>query len=127
MADNTAQAALHQLSGDNADEAALSALARSEVLLPDPSPAGPEDDGSREVQLPVFEQTDGAKLVPVFTSEDRLAQALPEIQRYRTVQLALLGTNWPSDDLVLAIDAGATDGLTFSAAGVRALPALAGV
>jgi hypothetical protein len=43
---------------------------------------------------------------------------------YRVVPLALLGGNWPSDELSLAIDAGSPDTLTLAADGVRALATL---
>lgn len=121
------QQALHQLAADRNDVTALGTLAASEVLLPVPEdmpgPEGEPEPGS--LQLPVYEQGDGVRLVPVFTSEDRLAQALPQIRSYRTVRLALLGQGWPTDDLALSIDAGSPDTLTVQGEGVRALAGLA--
>lgn len=126
-----AQRALHTLAegGESDNASALSTLAMSEVLLP--VPGSPEDPAGaaeqpREIQLPVYEQEDGLKLVPVFTSEERLAQALPETYRYRMVPLAALSGSWPSDELTLAIDTGSPDALTISGEGVRALATLSG-
>ncbi|WP_127358206.1 SseB family protein [Actinacidiphila soli] len=121
-----AQRALHEIAvgGDNA--AALSTLAVSDVLLPvpgepDASGGGPEEQA---IQLPVYEQEDGTKLVPVFTDEVRLTQALPTTQSYRIVPLAVLSSSWPSDELTLSIDAGSPDTLTIGGEGVRALAGL---
>lgn len=132
----TAQQALSALAANGADHQALTALAGCEVLLPDPgAPEGDpslngdarraEETPSQALTLPVFEQQDGNRLVPVFTSEERLTQALPQINRYHRVPLTLLAGSWPSDDLSLAIDAGAPEAVTLTAQGVRTLPALA--
>lgn len=122
-----AQQALRALAADGADQVALTTLASSEVLLPDPSaPEDPDQAEQGTMSLPVFEQEDGARLVPVFTSEIRLAQALPQIQRYHLVPLSMLASNWPSDDLSLTIDAGAPEAVTLTAHGVKTLPTLAG-
>lgn len=130
-----AQLALSALAQNGADEQALTTLAGCEVLLPDPGSAeeGPEgadaaadDIEPQALSLPVFEQQDGARLVPVFTSEARMAQALPQIQRYHRVPLSVLAGSWPSDDLSLTIDAGAPEAVTLTAQGVRTLPSLAG-
>ncbi|PWI42264.1 SseB family protein [Streptomyces sp. ICBB 8177] len=122
------QQALHQLASDRDDVVALGTLAASDVLLPVPDDLpGPEGDGEPgSIHLPVYEQSDGIRLVPVFTSEDRLTQALPQIHSYRTVRLSLLGQGWPADDLSLSIDAGSPDTLTVQGQGVRALASLAG-
>jgi hypothetical protein len=120
-----AQRALHEIAvgGDNA--AALSTLAVSDVLLPVPErPERPEEQ--QAIQLPVYEQEDGTKLVPVFTDEVRLSQALPTTQSYRIVPLAVLSGSWPSDELTLSIDAGSPDTLTIGGEGVRALAGLSG-
>ena len=126
-----AQRALSALARNGADQEALTTLAGCDVLLPDPtSVVGmPEDDEGADphsLSLPVFEQQDGARLVPVFTTESRMAQALPQVQRYHRVPLSLLAGNWPSDDLSLTIDAGAPEAVTLTAQGVRTLPSLAG-
>ncbi len=121
------QQALHQLATDRNDVVALGTLAASEVLLPVPDDMpGPDTEPEPgSLQLPVYEQGDGVRLVPVFTSEDRLAQALPQVRSYRTVRLALLGQGWPADDLALSIDAGSADTVTVGGDGVRALASLA--
>lgn len=129
-----AQRALHEIAHGSEDVIALSTLAVSEVLLPVPgapeSPDGTESpDGAmppRQIQLPVYEQDDGRQLVPVFTSETRMADALPSTSRYRLVQLAVLSGAWPSDDLILSIDTGSPDALSISGEGVRALAGLVG-
>lgn len=121
------EAALHEIAqGAEGGEkqAALATLAQSEVLLP-VAGESPEPE-SQVVQLPVFEQQDGTRLVPVFTSETRLAAAMPDVQQYRNVPMAALGGGWPSDDLWLSIDPGSPDALNLPAEGVKALPALAG-
>ncbi|MEU1630068.1 SseB family protein [Streptomyces sp. NPDC020096] len=125
-AQHAAQEALHKLATDSNDVVALGTLAASEVLLPVPNnPDAPEGDQGG-IQLPVFEQGDGVRLVPVFTSEERLALALPQIRSYRTVRLSLLGQGWPADDLALSIDAGSPDTVTVQGQGVRALATLTG-
>ncbi|WP_405720727.1 SseB family protein [Streptomyces sp. NBC_01537] len=121
-----AQRALHQIAVGGESAAALSTLAVSDVLLPvpgepDASGVGPEP---QSIQLPVYEQEDGTKLVPVFTDEVRLTEALPTTQRYRIVPLAVLSSSWPSDELTLSIDAGSPDTLTIGGEGVRALAGL---
>lgn len=125
-----AQEALSALAENGSDTEALSTLAGCEVLLPDPGTgdAGANGDGGEAQQalsLPVFEQQDGARLVPVFTTEARMAQALPQIERYHRVPLSLLAGNWPSDELSLTIDAGAPEAVTLTAQGVKTLPSLA--
>lgn len=122
-----AQRALSALAENEADEEALATLAGCEVILPDPTaPEAGEEPNEEILSLPVFEQQDGARLVPVFTSEIRMAQALPQIQRYHRVPLVMLAASWPSDELSLTIDAGAPETLTLTAQGVKTLPELAG-
>jgi hypothetical protein len=130
-----AQRALHEIATGSENVIALSTLAVSEVLLPVPAaddyPDGaeggaPAPEPPREIQLPVYEQEDGRQLVPVFTSETRMAEALPATRRYRLVQLAALSGAWPSDELILSIDTGSPDALSISGEGVRALAGLVG-
>jgi hypothetical protein len=127
-----AQRALHEIAHGSQNVIALSTLAVSEVLLPvpgaDEAPGGAADGAQapREIQLPVYEQEDGRQLVPVFTSETRMAEALPATRRYRLVQLAALSGAWPSDDLILSIDTGSADALSISGGGVKALAGLVG-
>ncbi|WP_235497894.1 MULTISPECIES: SseB family protein [unclassified Frankia] len=117
--------ALHRLARDEDDSAALGALATSDVLVPDLSDPGRDNGDARVVKLPVAEQPDGSQFVPTFTSEQRLTDALPGVGRYRRVPLAALLRMWPSEDLMLAVDPGADEGITFPAEGIRALVALA--
>ncbi|WP_031518081.1 SseB family protein [Streptomyces sp. NRRL F-5123] len=124
-----AQRALHEIANGSENVVALSTLAVSDVLLP--VPGSDEQPGGAaelppEIQLPVYEQNDGRQLVPVFTSESRMAEALPTTRRYRLVQLAALSGAWPSDDLILSIDTGNADALSISGQGVRALAGLVG-
>lgn len=124
-----AQRALREIAHGSENVVALSTLAVSEVLLPVPGAEEYPDgvDGReppRQIQLPVYEQDDGRQLVPVFTSETRMAEALPSTSRYRLVQLALLSGAWPSDELILSIDTGSPDALSISGEGVRALAGL---
>lgn len=126
-----AQRALHEIAHGSENVIALSTLAVSEVLLPVPAadefPEGVDGaDLPREIQLPVYEQEDGRQLVPVFTSETRMAEALPSTHRYRLVQLAALSGAWPSDELILSIDTGSPDALSISGEGVKALAGLVG-
>jgi hypothetical protein len=125
------QRALHEIASGSENVIALSTLAVSDVLLPVPAADEyPEGiDGAEmpsEIQLPVYEQEDGRQLVPVFTSESRMADALPATHRYRLVQLAALSGAWPSDELILSIDTGNADSLSISGQGVRALAGLVG-
>ncbi len=125
---NAARAALRRLADGEDERTALSDLAVADVLLPD---LGSEIDeltatDSDVLQLPVAERQDGTQFVPTFTSETRLAAALPEVDRYRTVQIATLGRIWPSDDLLLAVDPGSEAGIALPADGLRALAALSG-
>ncbi|MCK9904388.1 SseB family protein [Frankia sp. Cpl3] len=120
-----ASEALHRLALDRDDSAALGALAVADVLVPDLSDPSRDNGDARVVKLPVAEQADGRQFVPTFTSERRLADALPGVGRYRRVALAVLLRMWPSEDLMLAVDPGTEEGLTFPAEGIRALAALA--
>jgi hypothetical protein len=130
-----AQRALHEIASGSENVIALSTLAVSEVLLPVPAaddypqdaPGGDPNAATeppREIQLPVYEQEDGRQLVPVFTSETRMAEALPTTRQYRLVQLAALSGAWPSDELILSIDTGSEDALSISGEGVKALAGL---
>ncbi|WP_255648802.1 SseB family protein [Frankia sp. ArI3] len=107
------------------ERSALGDLALADVLLPD---LGNEiadlSEESEVLQLPVAERQDGTQFVPTFTSEQRLTEALPDVARYRTVQIATLGRIWPSDDLLLAVDPGSETGIALPAEGLRALAAM---
>jgi hypothetical protein len=114
-----AQQALRAVVEGTVDEAALSTLARSEVLLPTGTDA--EGPAPKALTLPVFEQEDGTELVPVFTTQDRMEQALPQIKRHRNVVLGVLAHGWPSERLSLVIDAGTPEELALTAHGVKEL------
>ncbi|MEJ8672238.1 MULTISPECIES: SseB family protein [unclassified Streptomyces] len=114
-----AQQALRTVVENGADEAALSTLAHSEVLVP--AAADAEGPAPKALTLPVFEQEDGTELVPVFTTQERMEQALPRMHRHRSVQLGALAHGWPSDNLSLVIDAGTPEQLALTAHGVKAL------
>jgi hypothetical protein len=129
---SAARTALHRLAAGEDERAALGDLALADVLLPD---LGDEASGGAGtltgddadvLQLPVAERQDGTQFVPTFTSERRLAEALPEVERYRTVQIATLGRIWPSDTLLLAVDPGSEAGIALPAEGLRALAAMSG-
>ena len=101
---------------------ALDTLAGSEVLVPVPDDANPEDaTDPSAVALPVLEQPGGDPVVPVFTSEGEMAELLPFVSRYRLVPLGALASQWPADDLSLTIDAGSEHPLTLTSEGVRTL------
>jgi hypothetical protein len=101
-------------------DAVMRAVAATDVVVPQtPNGEGGLPDGS--ISLPVIEQ-DGTSYVPVFTSEDTMASAAPDIEDAISVNAAELGANWPSDDLWLAVNPGTEDGLTLPPDAVRSLP-----
>jgi hypothetical protein len=107
----------------NDTDAVMRAVASSEVVVPQ---SGQDDGGVPDgsLSLPVIEQ-DGTSYVPVFTSEDTMRQAAPDIDDAVTVSAAALGANWPSDDLWLAVNPGTEGGLTLPPDAVRSLPVYA--
>ncbi|MEU6281664.1 MULTISPECIES: SseB family protein [unclassified Streptomyces] len=117
-----AEQALDALAVNADDQAALDTLAHSEVLIPVPDDAvdGEGADAST-VALPVLEQPGGEPVVPVFTSEVEMAGLLPFVSRYRLIPLGALASQWPEDDLSLAIDGNSTHALTLTSQGVRTL------
>jgi hypothetical protein len=102
-------------------EAVMRAVAAADVVVPQAagSGGGPASDGS--ISLPVIEQ-DGTSYVPVFTSEDTMHEAAPDLEDAVSVSAAELGANWPSEDLWLAVNPGTEDGLTLPPDAVRSLP-----
>ncbi|WP_367325188.1 SseB family protein [Streptomyces sp. HUAS ZL42] len=117
-----AELALDALAVNTEDTAALDTLASSDVLVPVPDDADPEDaTDPSAVALPVLEQQGGDPVVPVFTSEPAMAELLPFVSRYRLVPLGALAAQWPAGDLALAIDAGSSHPLTLTSEGVRTL------
>ncbi|MGZ4597506.1 MAG: SseB family protein [Actinomycetes bacterium] len=107
-------------SGDT--EAVMRAVASSDVMVPQAGSDGETPDGS--LSLPVIEQ-DGTSYVPVFTSEDVMHDAAPDIDDAVSVPAATLGANWPSDDLWLAVNPGTEGGLTLPPDAVKSLPVYA--
>lgn len=90
--------------------------------MPVPDDASDEDIADpHAVALPVLDDPEGGQVVPVFTSEQELAELLPSVSRYRLVPLAALASQWPSADLDLVIDAASPHGLTLTSEGVRTL------
>jgi hypothetical protein len=117
-----AQRALSALAEDTEDVAALDTLAGSDVLVPVPDDAEDETAGDpNAVALPVIERPGAEPLVPVFTSELRMAEVLPYVSRYRLIPLGALASQWPTGDLSLAIDATSPHELTLDSEGVRTL------
>jgi hypothetical protein len=103
-------------SGDT--DAVMRAVASSEVMVPQAQGEG-SPDGS--LSLPVIEQ-DGTSYVPVFTSEETMNTAAPDVDDAVSVPMAALGASWPSDDLWLAINPGTEAGLTLPPDAVKSLP-----
>ncbi|MEV0222878.1 SseB family protein [Streptomyces sp. NPDC050704] len=117
-----AERALSTLAVNTDDVEALDTLAGAEVLVPVPDDADDETAGDPSaVALPVLERPGEEPLVPVFTSELRMAELLPSVSRYRLVPLGALASQWPSSDLSLTIDANSPHGLTLDSQGVRTL------
>jgi hypothetical protein len=119
---SAAERALSVLAENTEDDAALDTLAGTDVLVPVPDDTDDEAVADPTVvALPVLEQDGQEPLVPVFTSEMRMAELLPYVSRYRLVPLAALASQWPSGDLSLTIDASSPHGLTLDSEGVRTL------
>ncbi|MFE9649307.1 SseB family protein [Streptomyces sp. NPDC006365] len=99
------------------DSRALEALAGCDVLIPAVSGIRYTRGRSEFVRfvLPVIESVNFAPAVMVFTSEERLREAFPQVPCYRPVTLRQLAAYWPTDEVVLVIDAGNEDSLTLSA------------
>ncbi|MFF9088524.1 SseB family protein [Streptomyces sp. NPDC014991] len=117
-----AQRALDALAVNAEDQTALDTLAHSEVLVPVPDDAvNGEGVDASTVALPVLEQPGGDQIVPVFTSEGEMAELLPYVSRYRLIPLGALASQWPDEDLSLAIDGSSAHGLTLTSQGVRTL------
>ncbi|MFF4116837.1 MULTISPECIES: SseB family protein [unclassified Streptomyces] len=115
-----AQRALDTLAVNAEDSTALDTLAHSDVLVPVPDDAAEAADPAM-IALPVLERPDGDPVVPVFTSEGELTGLLPTVSRYRVVPLGALASQWPEDNLSLAIDGSSAHALTLTSEGVRTL------
>ncbi|WP_328766178.1 SseB family protein [Streptomyces sp. NBC_00286] len=105
--------ALGVLAYDGQDSEARALLAGSKVLVP----ADPLDDAD----APALTLTTTSHTVQVFTSEERMVRALPDVQTYHLVPLGLLPAHWPEGGDSLIIDPGSPDSLTLSVDGVRLL------
>ncbi|MEU2715579.1 SseB family protein [Streptomyces sp. NPDC007205] len=117
-----AQQALDALAVNAEDQAALDVLAHSDVLVPVPDDAiDGEGADATSVALPVLEQPGGDPVVPVFTTEGEMTGLLPFVSRYRLIPLGALASQWPDEDLSLAIDGNSTHALTLTSQGVRTL------
>ncbi|MEU7428997.1 MULTISPECIES: SseB family protein [unclassified Streptomyces] len=117
-----AQQALDALTVNAEDQAALDTLAQTDVLVPVPDDAvdGEGADGET-VALPILEQPGGEPVVPVFTTEGEMVELLPFVSRYRLIPLGALASQWPDEDLSLAIDGSSSHALTLTSQGVRTL------
>lgn len=102
-------------------DAVMRAVAGADVVVPQAAGSGAERAPDGSISLPVIEQ-DGTSYVPVFTSEDTMHEAAPDIEDAVSVSAAELGANWPSEDLWLAVNPGTEDGLTLPPDAVRSLP-----
>ncbi|ARP73526.1 hypothetical protein LK07_31340 [Streptomyces pluripotens] len=119
---NPARQALDALTVNADDQAALETLAHSDVLVPVPDDAvDGEGADPATVALPILEQPSGDPVVPVFTSEGEMAELLPFVSRYRLIPLGALASQWPEEDLSLAIDGSSAHALTLTSQGVRTL------
>lgn len=107
--------ALSVLAHDGGDRRARATLAGSDVLIPS---YGPDDDGGDPTTLilPVTGRT-----VRVFTSEARMAHALPGVRHYCLVPLGALPAYWPEGNPSLTIDAGSPESVMLTAEAVRTL------
>lgn len=109
------QAALRTLAdasaSDQAVRSALSMLAVTPVLVPviDRRDLQPPNAGPWSFVLPVFRHAEDLCAVPVFTCEERLGAALPNVLAYRLVPLGRLAAMWPAPELYLVIDLGHPD------------------
>ena len=101
-------------------EAVMRAVAASEVVVPQASANAGEETPEGAISLPVIEQ-DGTSYVPVFTSEQTMSAAAPDVTDSVIVSAAELGANWPAEDLWLAVNPGSEDGVTLPPDAVRSL------
>src|SRR5688500_7845897 len=83
--------ALRDLQRHRYDASALDTLIASDVLVPLPSDIAALDaEDADSMTLPVLEYPPGTQAVVVFTCEERLSDAFPEIDCYRQLQLEIL-------------------------------------
>ncbi|MET9505579.1 SseB family protein [Streptomyces sp. NPDC006259] len=118
-----AQEALRDLNRTPDDRAVLDTLVACDILVPEPDEfiarRSPEEG---RLTLPVIDDPPQPHTVPVFTSVERMLEALPDVRIGHQIPLGLLAANWPTDeDLALAIDLGHPDGLIFAGQDVHTL------
>jgi len=101
-------------------EAVMRAVASSEVVVPQAPDSRREETPEGAISLPVIEQ-DGTSYVPVFTSEQTMSAAAPDVTDSVIVSAAELGANWPAEDLWLAVNPGSEDGVPLPPDAVRSL------
>lgn len=112
-----------QAAAEAAAQEILRELAGSTALLPQTPPAPGEEPPTEDaIALPVIEQ-DGTQYVPVFTTEEKMRAAGADPESALSVPIAGLAAGWPSEELWLAVDPSAEDGLALPPDAVRALPA----
>lgn len=102
--------ALSVLAHNGLDRDARARLAGTKVLVP------ADDTETPRLTLPVT-----GRPVLVFTSEERMARALPNVQCYHLVPLGMIPAHWPEGGPALTIDPGSPEAVTLSAQGVLLL------
>jgi hypothetical protein len=117
-----AREALRDLAGVP-DLRAWEALAGCDVLIPAIGGVRYAHGRAEFVRLvlPVVESVRRAPAVMVFTSEEALLRAFPQVPCYRRVTLNQLAAHWPTDEVMLVVDAGGENSLTLSAPEARRL------
>ncbi len=104
------------------ERALMDRLAEEQVLVPEGDRAAGEGSGSPgAVPVPVIRHREEGPVVPVFTSEEAMARALPYVPPYQRVRLGILAALWPADDVSLAVDPGSPREVTIHADDVQAL------
>ncbi|MET8451881.1 SseB family protein [Streptomyces sp. NPDC005209] len=105
------------------DSRAPAALAGCDVLIP--AIGGIRCTRGRaefvRLVLPVIERVHDDPAVMVFTSEEEILRAFPQVPCYRPVTLRQLAAHWPTDEVMLVIDAGCEEALILSARDARRL------
>ncbi|MER6132852.1 SseB family protein [Streptomyces sp. NPDC001815] len=102
--------ALSVLAHNGLDGDARTRLAGTRVLVP------ADETKTARLTLPLT-----GRAVLVFTSEERLARALPDVQCYHLVPLGMIPAHWPVRGRALTIDPGSPEAVTLSAEGVLLL------
>jgi hypothetical protein len=105
--------------------AVLRDLARCIALVPHaPLPDGAEQPRGG-LTVPVIERQ-GQRFILAFTSEDAMRAAGVSLDSTTRIPLAHLGAHWPSDDIWLAVNPVADEGVGLPPEVVRMLPVFAG-